>query len=136
MLNRSEQVGVELLSVKMKTHLSFTEKNQDFIRAPTRGGRDWKIRPRRPGFAESWEISRGKSQGSREILRDFPLPWVLHPEGRGVRNPWPREILRAEGMDFPFFHHYQVSIDFNIVNIHPTEEMYFFVSSGNRDDIE
>ena len=37
---------------------------------------------------------------------------------------------------YPFFHHYQGSIDFNIVNIHPTEEMYFFVPMGNRDDIE
>ena len=35
-----------------------------------------------------------------------------------------------------FFHHYQGSIDFNIVNIHPNEEMYFFVPTGNRDDIE
>ena len=38
---------------------------------------------------------------------------------------------------FAFFHHYQGSIDFNIVNIHPTVEMYLFVvSTGNRDDIE
>ena len=44
--------------------------------------------------------------------------------------------LPREGMYFPFFHHYQGSIDFNIVNIHPTEEMYFFVPTGNRDDIE
>ena len=35
-----------------------------------------------------------------------------------------------------FFHHYQGSIDFNIVNIHPTAEVYFFVPTGNRDDIE
>ena len=35
-----------------------------------------------------------------------------------------------------FFHHYQGSIDFNIVNIHPTVEMYFLISTGNRDDIE
>ena len=45
--------------------------------------------------------ARGKSQGSREILRDLPRPWVLHPEGRGVQNPRPRKISRAEGMDFP-----------------------------------
>ena len=35
-----------------------------------------------------------------------------------------------------FFHHYQGSIDFNIVNIHPTAAMYLFVSTGNRNDIE
>ena len=33
-------------------------------------------------------------------------------------------------------HHYQASIDFNIANIHPTVKMYFFVSTGNREDIE
>ena len=37
---------------------------------------------------------------------------------------------------WPFFHHYQGSIDFNIVNIHPTAAMYLFVSTGNRNDIE
>ena len=35
-----------------------------------------------------------------------------------------------------FFHHYQGSIDFNTVNIHHPEGMYFLVSTGNRDDIE
>ena len=35
-----------------------------------------------------------------------------------------------------FFHHYQGSIDFNIVNIHPTVAMYFLVSTGCRGDIE
>ena len=35
-----------------------------------------------------------------------------------------------------FFHHYQGSIDFNTVNIHRTAGMYFFVSTGNRGDIE
>ena len=35
-----------------------------------------------------------------------------------------------------FFHHYQGSIDFNTVNIHRTVGMYFFVSTGDRYDIE
>ena len=48
--------------------------------------------PRPERFPEG--EARGKSRGSREILRDFPGPWVL-------QNPWPREISRAEGMDFP-----------------------------------
>jgi hypothetical protein len=38
--------------------------------------------------------------------------------------------------DDTFFHHYQGSIDFNTVNIHRTVGMYFWVSSGNRGDIE
>ena len=38
--------------------------------------------------------------------------------------------------DCTFFHNYQGSIDFNIVNIHPTAAMYLFVSTGNRNDIE
>ena len=42
---------------------------------------------------------------------------------------------RGYGKCWPFFHHYQGSIDFNIVNIHSTVEMYFFVSTGNWDDI-
>ena len=42
----------------------------------------------------------------------------------------------AAGGYLTFFHHYQGSIDYNIVNIHPTEEMYFFVPRGDRDDIE
>merc|ERR1712218_662673 len=34
--------------------------------------------------------------------RDFPRAKTEgNPEGRGVQNPWPREISRAEGMDFP-----------------------------------
>ena len=34
--------------------------------------------------------------------RDFPRAKPEgNPEGRGVQNPWPREISRAEGMDFP-----------------------------------
>ena len=37
---------------------------------------------------------------------------------------------------WPFFHHYQGSIDFNTVNIHRTVGMYFLVSTGNRGDIE
>ena len=39
-------------------------------------------------------------------------------------------------LNMSFFHHYQESIDFNTVNIHRNVGMYFFVSSGNRDDIE
>ena len=37
---------------------------------------------------------------------------------------------------YPFFHHYQGSIDFNTVNIHRTVGMYFLISTGNRGDIE
>ena len=34
--------------------------------------------------------------------RDFPRTKPEgNPEGRGVQNPWPRVISRAEGMDFP-----------------------------------
>ena len=90
------------------------------IRAPPRGGRDWKIHPRRPRFPETQEISRGRSpreisrvEGNLERFpaamgfaprdpRDFPRAKPEgNPEGRGVQNPWPREISRAEGMDFP-----------------------------------
>ena len=51
---------------------------------------------------QKWEgscrFARGKSRGSREILRDFPRPWVLHPETRGIsRGRSPREIPRVEG---------------------------------------
>ena len=92
----------------------------DCIRAPPRGGRDWKIHPRRPRFPETQEISRGRSpreisrvEGNLERFpaamgfaprdpRDFPRAKPEgNPEGRGVQNPWPREISRAEGMDFP-----------------------------------
>ena len=31
------------------------------------------------------------------------------------------QVSSMDGMDFPFFHQYQRSIDLNIVNIHPTE---------------
>ena len=48
----------------------------------------------------------------------------------------PTEEVGSFYKDFSFFHHYQGSIDFNIVNIHCTVEMYFFVSTGNWDDIE
>ena len=54
--------------------------------------------PRPERFPEG--EARGKSRGSREILRDLPRPWVLHPEGRGVQNQRPRKISRAEGMYF------------------------------------
>ena len=94
--------------------------------------------------------------------RDFPCAGILHPSALeialGLR---PRAISRASGCKIPalgkslgprgvyfpihpssrqctdsFFHHYQGSIDFNIVNIHPTAAMYLFVSTGNRNDIE
>ena len=94
--------------------------------------------------------------------RDFPRVGILHPSALeialGLR---PRAISRASGCKIPalgkslgprgvyfsihpssrqctdtFFHHYQGSIDFNIVNIHPTAAMYLFVSTGNRNDIE
>ena len=52
--------------------------------------------PRPKRFPEG--EARGKSRGSREILRDFPRPWVLHPETRGIsRGRSPREIPRVEG---------------------------------------
>ena len=52
--------------------------------------------PRPERFPEG--EARGKSRGSREILRDFPRPWVLHPETRGIsRGRSPREIPRVEG---------------------------------------
>ena len=91
-----------------------------YIRAPPRGGRDWKIHPRRPRFPETQEISRGRSpreisrvEGNLERFpaamgfaprdpRDFPRAKPEgNPEGRGVQNPRPRKISRAEGMDFP-----------------------------------
>ena len=49
---------------------------RDFPRAKPEGNLE--------GRGKSWEISRGHGF-----------------EGRGVQNPWPREISRAEGMDFP-----------------------------------
>ena len=36
---------------------------------------------------------------------------------------------------FPFFHHYQGSIDFNTVNIHRTVWVYFLIFPGSRDGI-
>ena len=52
--------------------------------------------PRPKRFPEG--EARGKSRGSREILRDLPRPWVLHPETRGIsRGRSPREIPRVEG---------------------------------------
>ena len=69
--------------------------------------------PRPKRFPEG--EARGKSRGSREIReifrgrgfaprdpRDFPRAKPEgNPEGRGVQNPRPRKISRAEGMDFP-----------------------------------
>ena len=71
-------------------------------------------------FPETQEISRGRSpreisrvEGNFERFpaamgfaprdpRDFPRAKPEgNPEGRGVQKPWPREISRAEGMDFP-----------------------------------
>ena len=46
------------------------------------------------------------------------------------------KMREKQNTDGSFFHHYQGSIDFNIVNIHPTAAMYLFVSTGNRNDIE
>ena len=52
--------------------------------------------PRPERFPEG--EARGKSRGSREILRDFPRPWVLHPKTRGIsRGRSLREIPRVEG---------------------------------------
>ena len=52
--------------------------------------------PRPKRFPEG--EARGKSRGSREISRDFPRPWVLHHETRGIsRGRSPREIPRVEG---------------------------------------
>ena len=52
--------------------------------------------PRPERFPEG--EARGKSRGSREILRDLPRPWVLHPETQGIsRERSPREIPRVEG---------------------------------------
>ena len=71
-------------------------------------------------FPETREISRGRSpreisrvEGNLERFteavgfaprdpRDFPRAKPEgNPEGRGVQNPRPRKISRAEGMDFP-----------------------------------
>ena len=71
-------------------------------------------------FPETQEISRGRSpreisrvEGNLERFseavgfaprdpRDFPRAKPEgNPEGRGVQNPRPRKISRAEGMDFP-----------------------------------
>ena len=86
------------------------------IRAPPKRGRYWEFHPQRP----------------RDFLRPERFP---EGEARG-KSRGSREISRAEGTDFPFFHHYQGSIDFNTVNIHCTVGMYFLVSTGNRGDIE
>ena len=88
------------------------------IRAPPRRGRYWEIHPRRP--------------------RDFPRP-ERFPEGeaRG-KSRGSREILRAEGMDFPippsfwwstdtFSHHRQGRIDFNTVNPSLSRGMNFLI---------
>ena len=98
--------------------------------------------PRPERFPEG--EARGKSRGSREISRDFPRSWVLHPETRGIsRGRSPREIPRVEGckthdqgksrgrrgwisQSIPslggartFSHHYQGRIDFNTDNLIP-----------------
>ena len=51
--------------------------------------------PRPERFPEG--EARGKSRGSREILRDFPRPWVLHPETRGSRGAKPMAKGNLEG---------------------------------------
>ena len=89
------------------------------IRAPPRRGRYWEIHPRRPISRDPRDFPRAKPEGNLEGRgkserfseavgfaprdpRDFPRAKPEgNPEGRGVQNPWPREILRAEGMDFP-----------------------------------
>ena len=49
------------------------------------------------GRGKSWQISRSHGFCTPRP-EGFPEG---NPEGRGVQNPWPREISRAEGMDFP-----------------------------------
>ena len=57
--------------------------------------------------------------------------------GKGsVSLEFEASIPKAGSGYYPFFHHYQGSIDFNTVNIHLTVGMYFLVSTGNRGDIE
>ena len=60
---------------------------------------------------------------------------LTFPETPSHYRQWSCGLSNLKQHD-AFFHHYQGSIDFNIVNIHPTIEMYFFVSTGNRDDVE
>ena len=60
-------------------------KMRECIRAPPKRGRYWEIHPRRP--------------------RDFPRP-ERFPEGKARgKSQGSRKILRTEGMDFPFSHH-------------------------------
>ena len=74
--------------------------------------------------------TKGNLKGQEKILK----------VGRGEHNTSRSRKFAAKKstlMEYQaFFHHYQGSIGFNIVNIHPNEEMYFFVPTGNRDDIE
>ena len=65
------------------------------------------------------------SLGPRDLPRASPSGHLL-----GLGKSLGRRGCKA------FSHHYQRSIDFNIVNIHLTIGMYFLVSTGNRDDIE
>ena len=76
----------------------------------------------------------------RLISAFFGFQWqnlaeILHPFKK-YNNIGKVAVKRVSLTDYAFFHHYQGSIDFNIVNIHPTAAMYLFVSTGNRNDIE
>ena len=74
---------------------------RDCIRAPPRGGRDWKIHPRRPRFPETREISRGRSQ--REIsrvegnLERFPAAMGFAPRDPRVEGAKPMAKGNFEG---------------------------------------
>ena len=68
------------------------------------------------------------STKTREVLENpSPAP-KRFPETREIsQGRSPREISRAEGMDFPFSHHWQGSIDFNTVRTTRPTGMYFLM---------
>ena len=105
-----------------------------------------RLSPASVGKTRQWGFPTGETRKEREAAttlwskaktstKEIPIQRSGHvvyfPLG-GFYRPSTRCALH----DASFFHHYQGSIDFSTVNIHRNVGMYFFVSSGNRDDIE
>ena len=80
-------------SVKINTSLPMM---RECIRTLPRGGMYWEIHPPRPErFPKGGDFA---PRGPRDFPRAKPEGNL---EGRGVQNPRPREISRAEGDVFP-----------------------------------
>ena len=85
-------------------------------------------------WADVSDCSFGKSSTiRRRCLFHFNVKWWYYVDNMLCdESKTPCSI----SCNWPFFHHYQGSIDFNTVNIYRTVGMYFLVSTGKRGDIE